>query len=910
MAIKHLLPQKWSFYRRRSPNSQRHRFLGVKHWLLSVGVIAAVISLNLWHPATGFTFASAAIAPTANTNLASLETSEARSKALYNAEQFAEAIQVLQQLVQSYRQQGNHLRHAIALSNLSLAYQQLGQFTEAQQSVTASLELLKQLEQKRSISSDRPHSADLVLAQILDVQARLQFMSGQPELALQTWKQTTTTYAQAGDEANALRCRLNQAQALQAMGLYRQALRELLELNQALAAQPETRTKLVGLRSLGDALQAVGEPQQAGEALQRSLALARRLQLPEEISAALLSLGNVAVTQPERQTALSFYRQAAAIAPSPAAKVKAQLNQLSLLIELNQQTEAQALLPHLQKQIQSLPPGRSRIYLQISLAKNLLNLENATAAERSRVPPSAASGEPTAEVTTRAAAEMLMAAAQQAKQLLDPRAETHALGNLGALYEQTNQLAIAQDLTQKALLLSQAIQAPDITYRWQWQLGRILKAQGNSSAAIAAYSQAVSTLQALRNDLVAVNPDLQFSFRESIEPIYRQFVELLLQPQASTAVSPANLIQARNVIESLQVAELENFFREACLDVRFQIDALVDQATDSTAVLYPIILSDRLEIILKLPRQPLRHYTTPIAQTQVESALEELRQTITKPYSLQEVQMQLQQVYNWLIRPAAADLAASRAETLVFVLDGALRNIPMAALHDGQQYLIQQYSVALTPGLQLLNPQPLEQKKLQVLTAGLTESRHGLPPLQFVKTEVSQIQSQLPSVVLLDQAFVEPQLQQKIRSIPFSIVHLATHGQFSSDPNQTFIAAWDQKLTINQLSQLLRTREQAQSAPIELLVLSACETATGDKRAALGLAGVAIRAGARSTIASLWSLDDESSAQLMGQLYRELAQAKINKATALRNAQLSLLQSPQYQHPRYWAPYVLVGNWL
>jgi CHAT domain-containing protein len=246
----------------------------------------------------------------------------------------------------------------------------------------------------------------------------------------------------------------------------------------------------------------------------------------------------------------------------------------------------------------------------------------------------------------------------------------------------------------------------------------------------------------------------------------------------------------------------------------------------------------------------------------------------------------------------------------VFVLDGALRNVPMAALYDGQHYLIEKFSVALTPGLQLLNPRPLEQKKLQVLTAGLTEARNGLTALPNVKNEVSQIQSYAPGVVLLDQTFTAQQLQKEIGLLSFPIVHLATHGEFSSDPNKTFIAAWDQKIKVNQLDQLLRTREKSQIDAIELLVLSACETATGDKRAALGLAGVAIRAGARSTIASLWSLDDESSAVLMGQLYRELAQTKGNKANALRNAQLSLLQNPQYRQPRYWAPYVLIGNWL
>jgi CHAT domain-containing protein len=841
---------------------------------------------------------------------------EDQSKRLYDAGQFVEAIPVLQELVQRDRLQRNDLGQAIALSNLSLVYQELGQWEEARKAITASLELVdvqqrSQLTEKPGASpSDRPYAPQRVLAQVLDVQARLQFASGQLEQALSTWERASTHYAQAQATAGVLRCRINQSQVLQAMGLYRQALKSLTELKQTLNAQPDSLVKLAGLRSLGDVIQATSDPGAARDVLNHSLKLARQLRSPDDISASLLSLGNVAYTQQETQTALAFYREAATTARSPTTRVKAQLNQLSLLLDAQQEAEIQTLLPQIQSQLDLLAPGRTKLYTHITFAQSLMKLANLRTTDGSELRITLSTSDLIGTSANEFAARLLMTTAQQAARLGDTQTESHALGTLGALYERSQQWTIAQNLTQKALLLAQASNAADITYRWQWQLGRLLKAQRKPEAAIAAYMEAVKTLRSLRQDLVATNPSVQFSFRESVEPIYRQLVELLLQPQAGSEASQTRLIQARNVIESLQVAELENFFREACLDVSFQIDTVVDQATQSAAVLYPIILPDRLEVILKLPKQALRHYTIPVSQTQVETVLEELRQDLTKPYGSRKVQIQSQQVYNWLIRPIEADLAASKTETLVFVLDGALRNVPMAALYDGQHYLIEKFSVALTPGLQLLNPRPLEQKKLQVLTAGLTEARNGLTALPNVKNEVSQIQSYAPGVVLLDQTFTAQQLQKEIGLLSFPIVHLATHGEFSSDPNKTFIAAWDQKIKVNQLDQLLRTREKSQIDAIELLVLSACETATGDKRAALGLAGVAIRAGARSTIASLWSLDDESSAVLMGQLYRELAQTKGNKANALRNAQLSLLQNPQYRQPRYWAPYVLIGNWL
>ncbi len=141
-----------------------------------------------------------------------------------------------------------------------------------------------------------------------------------------------------------------------------------------------------------------------------------------------------------------------------------------------------------------------------------------------------------------------------------------------------------------------------------------------------------------------------------------------------------------------------------------------------------------------------------------------------------------------------------------------------------------------------------------------------------------------------------------------SIVHVATHGQFSSQANKTFILAWDKPIVVSELDTLLRSTSTGDRT-IELFVLSACETASGDNRAALGLAGIAIRAGARSTVASLWSSDDESNALLIGDFYQNLIQG-MNKAQALRTAQLALLENPRYQHSKYWSAFVFVGNWL
>lgn len=829
-----------------------------------------------------------------------------QGQVLYEAGRYADAVQLLQQAVQDYRSQADDLRQAATLSNLSLAYQQLGAWEEARQAVETSLSLLRgQLE-----TGDRQQMS--VMAQTLDIQGRLQLETGQAEQALATWQQSTALYARAGDWAGEVRSRLNQAQAWQAMGFYRRSLDRLTELRQSLHPQPDSLVKAVSLRSLGNALQLIGDLEQSRQVLEQSLSLSRKLQSTAEESAALFSLGNTARAQQEMESAIAFYRQAAQRSPSPLLQAQAHLNWLSLLVQSNRRTEAESLLPQTMTLVAALPPSRSAIYARISLADTMTRLWSQEA-DSTRNGNSTRNGSSTRNYEQ--VATFLAATVQQAQHLGDRRAESFVLGNLGGLYEQTRQWAEAQRLTEQALLLAQSVNAGDISYRWQWQLGRLLKHQGNIPAATIAYEAAINTLQSLRSDLVAVNRDVQFTFRDSVEPVYRQTVELLLSSNQGNP-GEATLDRVRRLIESLQLAELDNFFREACLNARSVVlDQVVDQDNPTAAVFYPILLENQLAVILKIPRQPLRYYAVPLPQTTVEDTLAQLQQAMKEPDAALKLRSLSQQVYRWLIQPVETDLQRSKVDTLVFVQDGLLRNIPMAALFDGHQYLVEKYAVALSPGLQLLAPQPLATTKLTALTAGLTQpppAYSQFAPLPEVRAELNLIeQTGINTTTLLDQAFTSKALEQQISALPFQIVHLATHGQFSSQAKDTYILAADGPIQVSQFDGLLRKRSQSASEAIELLVLSACQTAAGDNRATLGLAGIAIKAGARSTVASLWHIDDRSTAIFIGEFYRELATANVTKVEALRRAQLVLLKEyPQYSRPSYWAPYVLIGNWL
>ncbi|MFP4121988.1 MAG: CHAT domain-containing protein [Coleofasciculus sp.] len=806
----------------------------------------------------------------------------------YQTGHYAAAITIWKQALDTFTTQGDTLNQAMVLSNLALAYRQLGQWHEANQAIETSLNLL---------STPNPNTSQnhlKILAQALNTQGHLQLAQGQAELALATWEQATKTYQQVGDETGVTRSLINQTQAMRALGLYLRARNLLDQIRQTLTAQPDSLTKIAGLRSLGDLLRITGDLNQSRQILEQSLAIAKTLPSPPDSTAILFSLGNTARSQHQIEDAIQFYQQAAATTLSPTLKFQAQANQLSLFVETQQFQTARQLWTQLQPQLAQLPVSRQTLYAQINVARSLMQMGNVETRHD-------ASGN-APEI-----AQLLATITQQARTLNDRQVESYALGYLGQLYEQTQQLANAQTLTEQALTLAQSLNAPELAYRWQWQLGRLLKTQGNAQSAIAAYDQAVNTLQALRTDLVAINDTVQFSFRESVEPVYREFAGLLLQPlPGEEEVSQAHLKQAREVIESLQLAELDNFFQEACLTSQPQ---QIDQIDPTAAVFYPIILPDRLEVILSLPGQPLRHYATQASSVQVEQIIHQMRQSF-RPTSLKKERLTLaQNLYDWLIRPAETELAQSNITTLVFVLDASLRNLPMAALYDGQQYLVETYSLAVAPSLHLLSPQPLIPERLQVLTAGVSQSISGFSPLPGVEWELSQITNKVPALQLLNQDFTSVNLTDNLQTQPFSVVHLATHGQFSSDPEETFILAWDKKIQAKDFETILRSTQADPDYPIELLVLSACQTATGDQRAALGLAGIATRSGARSTLATLWSVQDNSTAQLMVEFYQELNQGTLNKATALRHAQLSLLQQG-YNHPYYWAPFILVGNWL
>ncbi|OUL18277.1 hypothetical protein BV378_36885 [Nostoc sp. RF31YmG] len=829
------------------------------------------------------------------------------AKQYYDAGQFSAAAQLLQQALQIYQASADIPHQAQALSLLSLVQQKLGHWQQAKAALDNSLNLLDKLPSDRDFS--RIH------AQVWNSLGHWQLAQGQTEAAVISWEKAEKSYIVSGDRAGIIGIQINQALALQALGLYRRAEKLLTQIEQQLDQQPDSSLKATGLLNIGNIRRFNSDLDKSAEILSQSLAIAQKLHLPQEESTALLNLGNTELaiakrtaefknsqrTEQYRQKALERYQQAIGIATLPTTKIQAQLNYLAVVIESKEFALASPVIAQIKADLNQLSANRVSIYARVNFAKSLLKMEKT-------------SNNP--EIV-----QILETGVEQARNLGDQRAESYALGTLGAMYEKAKDWSNAKKNTQSALVIAQAINASDISYQWQWQMGRLLQAEDATNEAIKYYTEAFKNLSNLRSDLVALNPEVQFDFKESAEPVYRQLVDLLLRsPQASRD----HLIQARQVMEALQLAELDNFFGDACAQAK-QVN--IDQLDQTAAVIYPIILPNRLEVIVKLPGSDnLRHYAhANISETQVDAVVQRLQNSLKqRSTSLGKIKKEAQKIYEWLIKPFADELETtktreqSQIKTLVFVLDGSLRNLPMAVLHDGQKYLVERYAVSVVPSLQLLEAKPLRKEALNVLIGGATDApsfkKEGLGAIDNVAIELSGIQKNMRhNHILENRDFIKQNVQVQINKTPFNILHLATHGKFSSNPEQTYILDWRERIKVKDLDNLLRLNYKRSTNPIELLILSACETATGDNRAALGLAGVAIRAGARTTIASLWQINDASTAEFMIKFYQELNRGKITKAEALRNTQLAFLQQytdSDYNRPYHWSTFILVGNWL
>lgn len=698
---------------------------------------------------------------------------------------------------------------------------------------------------------------------------------------------------------------LMQARQLQNGGNYKDALANL-EVAHGLASELKNGAGIVSvLVQMSDIYLSLGQIDQAKKLGNQALEMAAGMQnQPKLMVSALNNRGVVLTLDRDYEEAIKAFNQGLKLAK------EASEPQLAALILANLAKTATAMgdLPTAEEAllagtalIEQLRPSRRKAILGAALASRLQELLEEEDPDLSK---------PLLKENARTLWEAVKDFAEVSA---DTRLKSRAYGNIGHLHEMEGNYDQALAATRSALFFAQQGTHPEILYRWQWQLGRLFNLTGQKDKALKAYRQAVNSLNHIRTRLMFGYRNSPDYFQKNIKPVYYGLAALYIEAADKASDldrQQSKLKEARLIIEQMKAAEVEDFFQDECVAAFKNKATSLDNVGVNSAVIYPMPFKDKLVIIATLP-SGIVHFTTPPDQETLTGTVIRFRKYL-QDSSQPSFAGPGKKLYRWMIADLEDKLQEEAIDTLVFIPDGVLSLIPFAALYDGENFLIEKYAIVTTPGLQLTDPQPVARENFAALLVGLSDSVQGFPPLPSVPEELKVIRETLQgnSEQLLNQAYNKKALTDAVTQNTYRIIHMATHGEFSADPSQTFLLTHDGRLPLNQFGNLLKI-SQFSDEPVELLTLSACNTAVGDIRAAFGLAGIALESGARSAVATLWSVHDEATMLAMTDFYKQFqSRPELNKAQALQAAQLNLLRQPQYRHPAYWSPFLFIGNWL
>ena len=671
---------------------------------------------------------------------------------------------------------------------------------------------------------------------------------------------------------------------------------QALSLAQEFNDKPRTA---IATGELGNIYIALGPPQEALKLLTQAEAMGRELNRPEITAAVLINLGNFYAFQNKPEQASAAYQESILHSRQTNNQIqiaKAQANAARIAVDADKTEKAEALLNQGVSTVKQLPSSRNRNYLLINLASSYLRLQE---------------NHPDTRNYKHHSYQLLTDGINAFTASKNTRGISYAQGLLGRLYEIEQRYTEALELTQLALFKAQLVNDKYLLYRWLWQKARIFKAMGNIDGALSAYRESVILLDSLRFQMLVAYQAPGTAFLESVAPVYSQFIGLLLNnvdkqkdPEARTIA----LQEVRDTIERLKAAEIRDYFGDECVDALQAKSKPLWKASTSALIVYPILLKDRTDLLLDFPDGSMKIRRVPITLSALTHEIRAFRRFLEKR-TTNEYRIPGKKLYDLLIKPLIKEIEATEIDTIVFVPDGPLLTIPISALYDGKTHLIENYAVAITPGIQLIDPQQISPDQIRPVLGGISESVEGYPALVYVKNELEYIQNLFGGNLLLDSEFQTLTLEEALTDQQINLVHLSTHGFLGNNAESSYLLTFDGRLSINTLADyigMFKFRE----TPLELLVLSACETAQGDDRAALGLSGIAVRAGARSAIGSLWKVNDAATSILMEEFYHQFKQPGISRAVALQQAQLTVMKDLRYRHPGYWSAFLLINNWL
>ncbi len=443
-----------------------------------------------------------------------------------------------------------------------------------------------------------------------------------------------------------------------------------------------------------------------------------------------------------------------------------------------------------------------------------------------------------------------------------------------------------------------------------------------------------------RRTLPSMQVDISGIVRPSLD------TTAILRENIAANLDKGNLDRAISQIEQLRRQEYENYFGEklpvnveptiSVTQIQNILGKIAERPGKKPAILYVFIQFNQLDLILVTPSgKPIYRRVAEASKEKLLKVVAEFRSEITSETKIDTTSYlsSAQQLYKWLIAPIEPELKAHGIENLALSLDPGLRSTPVAALHDGQRFLTEKYSMSLIPSVNLLNIGYQDIRNAAVLGMG-AEKFTELEPLPAVPVEISNITNKIWSgSSFLNQDFTLENFRSQSSRNSFKIIHLATHGDFKSgEPNNSFIQFWNTQLNLHQLRKM-----NWHNSSVELLVLSACRTAVGDEQAELGFGGLAVAAGVKSALASLWYVSDRGTLALMTEFYEHLKNVPI-KAEALQQAQIAMIKEEvkiendklfglssqsegialpvelssigdqKLSHPYYWSAFTMIGS--
>ena len=738
---------------------------------------------------------------------------------------------------------------------------------------------------------------------------------GDFENAARHWEQAVNLSDPEKDAGTYLDLTLNLANVWQTMGYHNKALSLLQKALPFAEKSSDKYRKAMFFSALGDLHLSLGNVEETVNSLTKGMEIANEANDPKASAVILNNVGNAFAAEQDDASAMEFYSQALDLIGDSEdeddlhLKSKIWLNWIRIEIQQGNFQQLSEMMDYTLLEIGDMPDSYHKASDMVALSRLTRKLQKKLS--------DAAASQPSEEQKLQndylayIAYLSLENAVQISEALNDPRMRSYAYGYMGQLYEEQARYDDAVNLTRRAIFFAQQGNFPQTLYLWQWQSGRLFKAQGDVENAVKAYQAAVKTLNPIRGELFRGFRSRQDSFNENVKPVYLGLAEMLLK-QAETMSDDASrqkkLIEARDTMEILKTAELEDFFADECVIAMRSEKTTLERTPPHTAILYPIMLPDSLALLLTLP-DGIKHISVPVGSEKIKETVQEYRIRLQTRVNNRFLYSS-QQIYDWVIRPAEADMKANDVDTLVVAPDGALRLIPFSTLHDGEHFLIEKYAVGTIPAISLTDPKPVNKENFDILIGGLSEARQGFSALPSVPAELRDIREIMSGKILIqNNDYTIENMTAAFKEKPYSLVHIATHGVFGGTPEESFLLAYEDKLTMDRLEQLIGLgifRKQK----VELLTLSACQTALGNERAALGLAGVAVKAGVKSAIATLWFVDDEATSLAIREFYRQFREPGMSKAKAMQNVQKKLIAQRRYWHPLYWAPFLVIGNWM